>query len=290
MALPMIRFKYLYLVPACLFLCLGGISSAVWAEIPDKVHVLSAPLSLSQLGNIEKENTSVKTDNEDDGLSFDIRKGALREAAISYGARGGLAMRTFEIRAQLEKRARYLDKVYNFRELLIPAPSGFMIEPPIVSEALKSMIIDDAGQQAAISDRIYNITRNAKIVSTARSWHSYLEREWSEIDPPPDILRPQNDEERAYWIEQVRKGWDEGHKQADEIFEEDLNRLMSDFQGMVRYRMLLAQGMISKPYALQIDRGVTGDGTIMRVGDRAVQITGVPKLLTGSDKWQPANR
>ncbi len=117
-----------------------------------------------------------------------------------------------------------------------------------------------------------------------------MEREWIETEPPPDILRPQTEEERAYWSEQVKVGWVEGFKQADEVFEEDLNRLMSDFQGMVRYRMLLAQRMISQPYALQTDRGVTGDGTVMRVGDRAVQITGVPKLLTGSDKWRPVNR
>ena len=73
-------------------------------------------------------------------------------------------------------------------------------------------------------------------------------------------------------------------------FEDDLNELTSDFRGMVRYRVLLAQGMISPPYALQVDRGITGGGNMMRVGDRAVQITGVPELITGSDQWQPANR
>lgn len=247
------------------------------------------PLSLSDLENISKESTA-KPDEEGEGLTFDIRKDAIKEAAISYGARGGLAMRTFEIRAQLEKKERYLDKVYNFRELLIPAPSGFMIEPPIITESMNSMLIDNGGQQAAVSDRIYNISQNAKIVSTPRNWRFYLEREWSEIDPPPDILRPESDEEREWWSELVRKGWEEGYKQADEIFEEDLNRLMSDFQGMVRYRMLLAQGMVSQPYALQIDRGVTGDGTMMRVGDRAVEITGKPTLITGSEKWRPASR
>ena len=58
----------------------------------------------------------------------------------------------------------------------------------------------------------------------------------------------------------------------------------------MRYRVLLTQGMVSPPYALQVDRGVTGDGNEMRIGDRAVQITGVPELITGSEQWQPANR
>ena len=41
---------------------------------------------------------------------------------------------------------------------------------------------------------------------------------------PPDILRPTTREERAVWIRYVREGWDKGVKQADEIFQEDLNQ------------------------------------------------------------------
>ena len=223
-------------------------------------------------------------------MAFDIRRDALREAAISYGARGGLAWRTYYIRNDLEKSARAMDQVYNFRQLLIPAPSGFLIEPPIINESLNAMLIEDGGQQAAVSDALYNIVNKAKIVSSARTWRNYLEREWGEVDPPPDILRPENEEERQIWQELVAKGWDEGVKQADEIFQDDLNLLQADFQGMIRYRVLLTQGMVSPPYALQVDRGVTGDGNQMRVGDRAVQITGASELITGSEQWQPANR
>ena len=49
---------------------------------------------------------------------------------------------------------------------------------------------------------------------------------------------------------------------------------------MIRYRKLLAQGIVSAPYALQIDRGVTGGGDEMRIGDRAVTITG-PSINDG---------
>ena len=38
-----------------------------------------------------------------------------------FGARGGLAARTFEIRTELDTRARYLDKVFNFGQLLVSA-------------------------------------------------------------------------------------------------------------------------------------------------------------------------
>lgn len=248
----------------------------------------SAPPSLSDLQSVRKENP--QKPEEGKGLPFDVRRDALREAAVSYGARGGLAWRTFQIHEELGRRAASLDRIYDFRQFLIPGPSGMMIESPIISEGLNALIIESGGQQAAVSDRIYNIINNAKIVSTPRDWRSYLERQWGEVELPPDILRPQDEAERKLWIELVAKGWNEGIKQADETFLDDLNRLMADFQGMIRYRALLAQGMVSPPYALQVDRGVTGDGDTMRVGDRAVQITGVPKLLTRSSQWQPANQ
>lgn len=244
------------------------------------------PLPLNQLQTLEKENTLV----ESDGLPLDIRRDAIKEAAISLGARGGLAWRSYAIRKELEQRGRYLDKVFDFNQLLIAAPSGLLIEPPVISESINNMLIEGDGQQAAVSDRIYNIINNARIVSTPRTWRNYLERDWGSVEEPPDILRPEDDEERELWIELVTKGWEEGVRQANEIFADDLNILIADYEGMVRYRTLLSQGMVSQPYALQVDRGITGDGMEMRVGDRAIQITGVPELMTGSNAWKPASR
>ena len=247
----------------------------------------SKPMSLYELQTIEKD---VEVAEEDGGLPLDIRMDALKEAAISFGARGGLAWRSFYIRNELDTRARYLDKVFDFRQLLIPAPSGLLIEPPIISESMNNMLIEADGQTAAVSDRMYNIINNAQIVSAPRNWRTYLERDWGVVEPPPDILLPEDAEERAIWKEFVERGWEEGVRQANDIFADDLSILVADFEGMIRYRTMLAQNMVSQPYALQVDRGVTGGGDEMRVGDRAIQITGVPELITGSDQWKPANR
>ncbi|MCB1784077.1 MAG: type IV secretion system DotC family protein [Alphaproteobacteria bacterium] len=244
------------------------------------------PVGVDVLVNYKPKNVS----KEKSTLPLDIRADALKEAALSFGARGGLARRTYEIRQQLDLRSRYLDKVFNFNQLLIAAPSGLLIEPPVITESMNAMLIDTEGQEAAVSDRIYNIIKNARIVSTARTWHEYLEREWGEVTPPPDILTPQDDEERRVWKEYVNKGWEFGYQQADDIFADDLAKLTTSYEGMVRYRTLLAQGMVSPPYALQVDRGITGGGSEMKIGDRAIQITGVPEFVPGSDLWKPANR
>ena len=244
------------------------------------------PLDLQELQNIKKENSVLDADI----MPLDIRRDAIKEAALSYGARGGLAWRTYEIRKELEENARYMDKIYDFRQLLIPTSSGLLIEPPIISEAQDAMLIEGDGLNAAVADRVFNIGRNSRIVSAPRTWRVYLERQWGETSMPPDVLRPANKEERAIWKSLVKKGWDKGVEQADDIFQADLNRLVADYQGMIRYRTLLAQKMVSPPYALQVDRGVTGGGNEMRVGDRAVSITGLPELKPRYEEWQPANR
>lgn len=265
------------------------------AEPSENLSELAPPKTLRELQEIPAYKPPRGTEDDDDKKSempFDIRKEALKEAALSYGARGALAFRSYEINSEVDGRAAYLDKVYDFRQLLIAAPSGFMIEPPIISESLKALLIEGDGQKAAVADTIYRINQNVKIVTAPRNWRTYLRRAWGEVEDPPEILRPKEGDEveRKEWRANVRKGWEEGLIQADEVFEQDLNRLQMEFEGMVRYRQLLAQGMVSAPFAQQIDRGVTGVADTMRIGDRAVVITGVPELITESNKWQPANR
>ncbi len=247
----------------------------------------SKPPMRTDLENIPKLNVIA---DQEEGLPFDIRAEAMREAALSYGARGGLSWRTYQIRQDMDKRSSSMDKVFDFRQLLIPAPSGLLIEPPVISEMLNAMIVDSSGLEAAVADRVYDINANARIITAPRSWRNYLERDWGEVTPPPDILRPNDEVEREKWVMWVREGWDKGVEQANEIFQEDLNEMTADYSGMVRYRALLAQGMVSPPYTLQVDRGVTGGGNEMRVGDRAVQITGLPALIAGTETWKPASR
>jgi defect-in-organelle-trafficking protein DotC len=245
------------------------------------------------------QNQSVPSDDDQDddakaaaakALGLQIRADAQREAALSYGARGGLALRTFQIQRRLAEYDASLSKTFDFSRLLIAAPSGLLIEPPIVSEAERAVLVKSGGQAAAVADRIYRINRIARIVTAGRNWHLYLERDWGRVDPPPQILLPKTDEEKVAWKAYVKQGWDQGLKQAEDTFESDVDRLTNDFTGMVRYRELLAQGMISQPYTLADDRGVTGGGSEMRVGDRGVTITGQAALINESTAWTPAPR
>ncbi len=247
--------------------------------------------SLEELQYVEKTDDDDSIIGEDSEFAVKIRRDAMRRAARSYGARGGLAWRTRAIMNTLKENQTALDKTYNFRRLLIAAPSNLLIEPPIISQSLDAFKVSDYGDEAAVSDVIYNISQQARIVAAPRNWRQYLERSFDDdITPPPNLLLPETVEERKLWTKWVAQGWEEGIKQADQIFEIDLEQLVSDFEGMVRYRMLLAQGKVSSPYAVHEDRGITGGGDEMRVGDRAIRISGPAQLRKVGDEWNPANR
>lgn len=272
-----------------------------------------APPSLRDLQEAEKsdpivgkkQNPNDKLENivdEEKDLSLKIRRDSMRESALSYGARGGLSWRTKAIMDELKKSNSAMDKAFAFRRLLIKAPGNMFIEPPIISEALNNFIVTPSGVEAAVSDAMYQITNQARIVSAPRDWRQYLERDWEKVAPPPDILLPENVKERAAWRRWVSEGWEEGIKQADDVFQSDIDLLIADFEGMVRYRRLLAENKISAPFATMVDRGVSGTKiqtmignkpvsitTQMRVGDRALRITAPSSLREaeqGAD-WTP---
>lgn len=258
------------------------------------------------IGQKAKRNPKDKLEgivDEEKDLALKIRRDSMRDSALSYGARGGLAWRTKYIMDQLKSSSSAMDKAFNFRRLLIKAPSNMYIEPPIISEALNNFLVLPSGIEAAAADAIYQITNQARIVSTSRDWRQYLERDWKKVASPPDILLPENDRERENWRRWISEGWDEGVKQADEIFQSDIDLLIADFEGMVRYRKLLAEGKVSAPYATMVDRGVSSTKvqtvignrpvnitTQMRVGDRALRITAPSSLREGNqgEEWQAA--
>ncbi|MEA1938879.1 MAG: type IV secretory system conjugative DNA transfer family protein [Pseudomonadota bacterium] len=223
-------------------------------------------------------------------VGVEIRRDALREAALSLGARGGLANRTYEIRQEIAKFEGVLDRVFDFRGLLIAAPSGLLMEPPVIGESRDALAVEVTGQAAALADRIYEIGKVARIVTTPRDWRAYLEREWSRVDPPPGLLRPKTDEEAVEWSEWIEAGWKAGVAQATDIFQADMDRLSRDFTGMIRYRMLLAQGMVSAPFADSMALGITGGGRQMRINEKMVRITGSSVLDTEASRWNPADR
>ncbi|MEM6902827.1 MAG: type IV secretory system conjugative DNA transfer family protein [Pseudomonadota bacterium] len=276
-------------VPVTLALVAGVLLAACGAaDDPPRLRVdlpealapeLAEPLELTTLQELAAEI-------DEENLGPVLFEG-LRDAALMVGAQAGLARRSFQINAMLERHELQLNRIFQLQRLAITAPNGSIVMPPIVNEVLDLYRVSGDGQVASSADTVYRITEPGRIVTTMPNWRDYLVRTWDEIElPAPEIL-PKTDEERTVWRRFVAEGWKQGINQAEDIFEADLARLERDVAGMVRYRALVAQGILSEMYFAAADRGVTGGGSELKIGDRLVRITVPARLNERSDTWTP---
>lgn len=212
---------------------------------------------------------------------------ALRDSALQLGAQGGLARRAFEINEMLKKHEIALDKIYQFERLSVAAPNGSIVMPPVVTETKNDYSVSQDGQIASSIDTVYRILKPARIVTAPPNWRDYLVRSWKTPELPPPEMLPKTAEEREIWRRFTAEGWKQGLKQGEDIFNEDLSRLERDMTGMVRYRSLVAQGILTEMYFAAADRGVTGGGDELKIGDKVVRITVPARLNEGTDSWTP---
>jgi defect-in-organelle-trafficking protein DotC len=241
------------------------------AEIPTVVGGQAPP-------SLEALQAARPGDEHGDGLKPG-RADELRQAAMIYGAQGGLAGRAFAINEMLRRYEPVLDTAFDFRSLVLPVGSGqTLMRPPIISQAQLAFALGDGGQVAHETACIYEITREAQLTSAPPNWREYLVRTWAAPQRPADAALPRSDKEVAYWNKWIAEGWGQGEKQAVEIFLSDLSRLQRDITGMARYRVLLRAGLVEQPRIAFQNRAVEGGRDSLHVGDQVVRITDQPGL------------
>ncbi len=210
-----------------------------------------------------------------------LRVQALRETALSLGARGGLADRAQQINGYLTNYEPMLYKIFQFNGMLLDSN----VLPPVLIEARNTLNL--TGSDAIrIADRTYKIIAQARFVTATPTWREYLWMAYSTPELPDRSLLPRNKPERIMWERDIEEGWKAGMAQADLIFTENINRLVRDYTGMILYRKLLQQNMVSPPYVASLDMGVTGSGDNLTVNDRVLRITAFPELQADSNEWK----
>lgn len=212
-----------------------------------------------------------------------IREQAIQDMALSLGAQAGLADRAKAINAILDRQDKQLSRAFNFHLLLLP----HNVLPPVLVEGRETLKLDDE-ETIRLADRTYKILKQARFVTAPPTWRDYLWLSYKKPETPHHSMLPENHLEQRIWDKYVTQGWEEGVRQADTIFAENLARLKEEYAGMVLYRNLLTQGMVSAPYVGRSELGVTGDSANLRVNDQILRITALPALQTNSQRWHPA--
>lgn len=210
-----------------------------------------------------------------------MRTQGLRETALSVGARGGLAWRAREINLVLLQNEPLLYRIFNFQAMMLEKN----VLPPVLTEGRNTLNL--AGPDVIrLADRTFQIIQQAKFVTAPPTWRDYLWLSFTVPDMPDKSLLPRTREERFVWKQYVLIGWKAGLQQGELIFKENLGRIKRDYEGMIRYRTLLAQRMVSPPFVGELDMGVTGGGSDLTVNDRILRITALPALQPDSRNWR----
>jgi defect in organelle trafficking protein DotC len=205
----------------------------------------------------------------------------LQDTAMSLGAQGGLAATYEQIDINLEKDKKHLENIFNFNGMML----SHGVLPPVLVEGDNSLNQDNP-DTIRIADKTYKIVLQARFVTTPPNWREYLYQTYDKPEMPNKILLPKSKEEREIWSKYIKLGWERGVQQAYSIFQQNLARLKRDYQGMILYRKLLQEKMISAPYVSKAELGITGNGDDMRINDQVLRITVHPQLQTDSSNWK----
>ena len=209
---------------------------------------------------------------------------AMREAALSFGMRAAMASMQEEIADRFIDHEETLDRIYDFRRIVIPIKGNdAVIIPPVIEQTDKSLSIADDGNTATITQTTFKIIKPARIAATAPRWKDFISRGSNEkVDKPPVALLPKTEIEQQNWAQWVAEGWEKGIRMTTDNWQQDQSRLKREFTGMLKYLELVERGQVRSLYLATSDLGITGEGTMVEIGKAIVKITD-PAHLVGED-------
>ncbi len=233
---------------------------------------------INQLKNLEAEAPR----NGETGMdSSQIRFKSLEDTGMSMGAQAGLAAAAKEIDDNLTKDKRHLEALFNFNGMML----SHGVLPPVLVQGDNNLNLADP-DTIRVADKTYKIVKQARFATTPPNWREYLWQSFTPPEMPHQVLLPTNADERRIWQHAITVGWEKGTQQAYSIFQQSLALLKRDYNGMILYRKLLQENMITAPYVSKTELGITGNGDDMRVNDQVLRISEHPQLQTDSNGWK----
>lgn len=261
----------LLLLPALLTGCTG--LHAPQTDQSSRTDALPPPGSEAYLSPVKRDTAAVS----------DNRREMLTDAARTLGFRGGKVQRAWELRRDLDVRARRLDETYDFRPLI--NARGWL--PPVITEAIG--VAHVTPDQIRTASHVYEIIKPERFVSNPPTWRAWLLAGLMMTPPkePERSLIPENSVQRDIWQAALKKGWEEGRQSADDTLAANVNRLTRDYNGMLQYVLLRRQNLITAPVVTERQRTVTGDSHKLTTGDRERRLAAHATFITDREKWIP---
>lgn len=225
------------------------------------------PLELKELLSLKapksiKENSAVNQ----------LRPSAIRDAARLVTLQTAMQWRYAQLLLDTKQYSGILDTAFNFGPLMMTQGEA-VIMPPILTRADASMRIEDS-TTATVTKTSYELLTPAKYTSVVPNWRWYLMNDGlpAPEQPHPAVL-PKNSDERLIWYAAVREAWKLGTDQAEQLYQENVSRMVRDYRGVMLYHLLTAQHLLSNVATASSDLGIYAKDSKMHIGQRVYRIT-----------------
>lgn len=212
----------------------------------------------------------------------EIRYRALKETALTLSVQTAVKWKYERIISCLKGIEDELDRIFNFSFVLI---ENGKILPPVILEVQSGMKFE-SDELSVSSAVMYKIEKDAKLVSLAPNWREYLIKEFKVIEEVDPVLYPKNESEKKVWKKYTNQGWRIGVDQADDLFGYRLNELTRDLRGMVKFKILASQKIVSVPVLAEGKLGVQVNGKILDIDQRVFRLT-QPVKFNEVKNWEP---
>ena len=224
--------KILFLLPLAALLC-----ACATSHVPNEAVSVDTS-NFQQIANVTESSvgSSALGGNH-------LRLKAVSQAALTLGAQSGLAYETKKLNNNMLDEAEHLRTIFNFDALIL----NHNILPPVLVESKNNLNLDN-NETIRTSARSFKIMQSARFVTAPPTWRNFLFMTFKTPDLPDQTLLPRDASEQSMWRAELKKGWQSGVSQADQIFSENLASLKQDYEGMILYRKLLAEHMVTPPY------------------------------------------
>ncbi len=211
-----------------------------------------------------------------------LRYDALKDVAYTLGVQTAVRWRYEAINAVLQANHVTLDRVFDFRPLLL---HDGRVAPAVVERTDGAYRIVSP-TEAHQTETTYTIEQEARVVSRSPDWRDYLVHSYPTFTRPDPAMLPRDATERRIWATAVASGWRAGVVQAERLFDTHLGRLRRDYLGMARFKLLALQGIVDVPLLAESRLGVVVNGRMLSVGERVFRIPPVTDFQPVRS-WRP---
>lgn len=266
--------KKLWVVLAILMVVVPAVAGA---SVPEDPEALQAVKTMSAPSGFDAD-TPYKA----------LRPQAIQEAAMTVGVQSGVRWRYGQIIAHLLTNHKSVDQVFDFSPLLL---NDGRVLPPVIVDAHDVYHLESS-TRATSTQAAYRIIQRAQLATIPPNWRDYLLRDFESVTEVNPIVLPKNDAERALWESAAEEGWSVGVAQANRVFNANLDRLVRDYKGMILFKKMAIQRVVSVPMLDEGKLGVKVGSDVLDVDQRIFTIT--PSQFRSADEWQsivsPTNR